>query len=49
MMLSIASECSLTQLECDQQSLSIALADRETGIGGVFGNSYVMGHGSYPQ
>ncbi len=49
MMLSIASERSVTQLECDQQSRSIVLADRETGIGGVFGNSYVMGHGSYPQ
>lgn len=44
-----ASERMMTQLECDEQSLSIIHADRTAGVGGVFGNSYVMGHGSYPR
>jgi len=38
----------VAQLECDQQLLSI-LADRTSEIGRVFGNSYVMRHGSYPR
>lgn len=44
-----ASKRTMTQLECDEQSLSIIHADRTAGVGGVFGNSYVMGHGSYPR
>lgn len=49
MMSHAASERTMTQLECDEQSLSIIHADRTAGVGGVFGNSYVMGHGSYPR
>jgi len=49
MMFCAASERSMTQLECDEQSLSIIHADQRAGVGGVFGNSYVMGHGSYPR
>lgn len=40
---------STPQLECDEQSLTIVLADRASSISGVLGNSYVMGHGSYPR
>jgi hypothetical protein len=49
MMFGAASERSMAQLECDQQSLSIFLADRIAKIGRVLGNSYVVGHGSYPR
>jgi hypothetical protein len=49
MMFGAASERSMAQLECDQQSLSIFLADRVAKIGRVLGNSYVVGHGSYPR
>jgi hypothetical protein len=49
MMFSAARERSAAQLERDQQSLSIILADRRARFGGSFGNSYVMGHGSYPR
>jgi len=45
---SIASERKVAQLECDQQLRSI-LADQTSEIGRVFGNSYVMRHGSYPR
>lgn len=48
MMPSVASERSVAQLECDQQSLSI-LADPTSEVGRDFGNSYVMRHGSYPR
>ena len=48
MTFSVASERMVAQLECDQQLLSI-LADRTSEIGRVFGNSYVMRHGSYPR
>ena len=44
---SVASERTVARLECDQQLPSI-LADRTSDIGRVFGNSYVMRHGSYP-
>jgi hypothetical protein len=44
-----AGERTMTQLECDEQFLSVIHADRTAGVGGVFGNSYVMGHGSYPR
>jgi hypothetical protein len=49
MMSHAATERTMTQLECDEQSLSNIHADRTAGLGGVFGNSYVMGHGSYPR
>ena len=41
-------ECSITEPEYDQQSPSTVLAENCTGLGGGFGNSYVVGHGSYP-
>jgi hypothetical protein len=49
MIFTAASERSMPRLECDQQSLTIILADRALRIGRVLGNSYVMGHGSYPR
>jgi hypothetical protein len=49
MILSATSARSMPQLECDQQSLAIILADRGLRIVRVLGNSYVMGHGSYPR
>jgi hypothetical protein len=45
---STTSERMVAQLECGQQLLSI-LADRTSEVDGVFGNSYVMRHGSYPR
>lgn len=49
MTFSVARERSVAQLAGDQQSLSIDLADRAAGFGRVFGNSYDVGHGSYPR
>jgi hypothetical protein len=44
-----ASQRSMPQLECDQQSLSIVLADPIARIRQALGNSYDVGHGSYPR
>jgi hypothetical protein len=44
----VASERMVAQLESDQQLRSI-LANRTSEIDQVFGNSYVMRHGSYPR
>jgi hypothetical protein len=49
MLFSVTRERSVTQLECDQQFLSIGLAGRRSAAGTVFGNSYDVGHGSYPR
>ena len=49
MLFGAAGERSMPQLECDQQPPTIMLADRESIIGRVLGNSYVKGHGSYPR
>jgi hypothetical protein len=49
MLFGAASQRSMPQLECDQQPLSTILADRNATIGRVLGNSYVVGHGSYPR
>jgi hypothetical protein len=49
MLFGAASRRSMPQLECDQQSLSIMLADRIAQAGRVLGNSYVVRHGSYPR
>ncbi len=49
MMSSVASERSVTQLGCDDQFLSIHPANPTSDIGGVFGNSYIVWHGSYPR
>jgi hypothetical protein len=45
----VASERAIPQLECDRQPIAITLTDRRAGIGRVLGNSYDMGHGSYPR
>ena len=45
---SVANGRMVAQLVCGQQLLSI-LADRRSKIGRIFGNSYVMRHGSYPR
>ena len=42
MLFDAAGERSMPQLECDQQSPAIVLADRESMISGVLGNSYVV-------
>jgi len=39
----------MPQLECDQQPLSIILADRIAIIRRALGNSYDVRHGSYPR
>jgi len=44
-----AKERSMPQLECDEQSAAIVLADGTSIVGRVLGNSYVMGHGSHPR
>jgi hypothetical protein len=49
MMSHVASERAIPQLECDRQPLAITLADRPAAIGRVLGNSYDVGHGSYPR
>jgi hypothetical protein len=49
MVFGAAKQRSMAQLECDQQPLSIMLADRFAKIDRAFGNSYVVGHGSYPR
>ena len=40
---------SMPQFECDEQSLTIVLADPASSFGRVLGNSYVVWHGSYPR
>jgi hypothetical protein len=49
MLCGAARERSMTQLECDEPSLLISLADPIAKIGRVLGNSYVVRHGSYPR
>ena len=49
MMSSVASERSVTQLGCDEHFPSIHPADPTSEIGWVFGNSYIVWHGSYPR
>jgi len=44
-----ASQRSMPQLECDQQPLSIVLADQTSTIRRALGNSYDVRHGSYPR
>ena len=48
-MFGAAGERSMTELECDKELLTIVLAGREPTAGRVLGNSYVVGHGSYPR
>ena len=48
MMSRAASERAIPQLECDRQPFTTTLADRRAKIGRVLGNSYDVGHGSYP-
>jgi hypothetical protein len=48
-MFGIARERSMPQLECDEERLAIVLADTASSVGRVLGNSYVVGHGSYPR
>ena len=49
MMSHAASKRAIARLEYGRQPLTITLADRAAGIGRVLGNSYGMGHGSYPR
>lgn len=49
MMFSAARVRSAPQTECNEHFLSIMLAERKGPVGGALGNSYDMGHGSYPR